>query len=322
MTTATKVKIGWIGAGRMGFEMARQLARAGCDIVVWNRTRAKAEPLAAFGASIADRIEDLADCGIVFTMVSTYDVLKEVLLGADGLYGSGRRGPRILVESSSISVEGSAELRQTLAGIGTRMLAAPVSGNAKVLKAGKLSIVTSGPQGLYAECLPVLEAIAPGRVSYVGEGDLARIAKICHNVFLGVVTQSLAEITWFRVGGPAQVFYLPEDENDLAYFLRNLPADLPVHVVGAGSTPNFWAVSAELMAMSASWFALGVGLTAQSPNTSTRSGKHIKNTLETILAPGLVLIVSKDGRMVCWVVCAEPETMPSARSWYTIIVPK
>jgi UDP-N-acetylmuramate dehydrogenase len=50
-----------------------------------------------------------------------------------------------------------------------------------------------------------------------------------------IANQSLAEITWFRVGGPAQVFYLPEDENDLAYFLRNLAADMPVYVVGAGS---------------------------------------------------------------------------------------
>jgi UDP-N-acetylmuramate dehydrogenase len=50
-----------------------------------------------------------------------------------------------------------------------------------------------------------------------------------------IANQSLAEITWFRVGGPAQVFYMPEDENDLAYFLRNLPAEIPVHVVGAGS---------------------------------------------------------------------------------------
>jgi UDP-N-acetylmuramate dehydrogenase len=50
-----------------------------------------------------------------------------------------------------------------------------------------------------------------------------------------LANQSLAELTWFRVGGPAQAFYMPEDENDLAYFLRNLPADIPVTSVGAGS---------------------------------------------------------------------------------------
>ena len=50
-----------------------------------------------------------------------------------------------------------------------------------------------------------------------------------------LANQSLGEFTWFRVGGPAQAFYMPEDENDLAYFLRNLPADIPVTVIGAGS---------------------------------------------------------------------------------------
>jgi UDP-N-acetylmuramate dehydrogenase len=50
-----------------------------------------------------------------------------------------------------------------------------------------------------------------------------------------LANQSLAELTWFRAGGPAQVFYMPEDENDLAYFLRNLPAEIPVTVIGAGS---------------------------------------------------------------------------------------
>lgn len=201
-------KIGWIGAGRMGYEMAAKLAKAGCDIVVWNRTRAKAEPLAAYGAKIAGDLSDLSGCDIVFTMVATYDDLKEVLLGAKGLYGNGGKGPAILVESTSISLEGSAELREALAKFGTKMLAAPVSGNAKVIKAGKLSFVTSGPKEISDACMPFLDAIAPNSVSYVGEGELSRIAKICHNVFLGVVTQSLAEITVLaeKAGLPRHAF--------------------------------------------------------------------------------------------------------------------
>jgi 3-hydroxyisobutyrate dehydrogenase-like beta-hydroxyacid dehydrogenase len=201
-------KIGWIGAGRMGYEMAAKLAKAGCDIVVWNRTRAKAEPLAAYGAKIAGDLSDLSGCDIVFTMVATYDDLKEVLLGAKGLYGNGGKGPAILVESTSISLEGSAELREALAKFGTKMLAAPVSGNAKVIKAGKLSFVTSGPQAVSDACMPFLDAIAPNSVSYVGEGELSRIAKICHNVFLGVVTQSLSEITVLaeKAGLPRHAF--------------------------------------------------------------------------------------------------------------------
>jgi 3-hydroxyisobutyrate dehydrogenase-like beta-hydroxyacid dehydrogenase len=78
--------------------------------------------------------------------------------------------------------------------MGTRMLAAPVSGNGKVVKAGKLSVVVSGPKAAYDEALPYLSALGSG-VTYVGEGEAARIVKICHNVFLGVVAQSLAEVT-------------------------------------------------------------------------------------------------------------------------------
>ena len=198
--------IGWIGIGRMGFAMAERLARAGADLTVWNRTRAKAEPLAALGATVADRLVDLAACDIVFVMVSTWDDVREVVAGPQGLL-SGARAPRLVVECSSISLEGSAELRELLAARGVALLAAPVSGNAKVIKAGRLSFVCSGPQSAYDAALPWLRAIAPA-ASYVGEGELARIVKICHNVFLGVVTQSLAEITVLaqKAGVPRHAF--------------------------------------------------------------------------------------------------------------------
>jgi 3-hydroxyisobutyrate dehydrogenase-like beta-hydroxyacid dehydrogenase len=187
--------LGWIGTGRMGFEMAQHLAKAGCDITVYNRTRAKAEPLAKSGAHIADKVAELAGCDIVFCMVSTYADVKSVIAGDGGLLSGAKHGaPRIVVECSSISLEGSAELRKILSEQGTQLLAAPVSGNAKVIKAGKLSFVCSGPRAVFDEVAPLLKHIGPA-ASYVGEGELARIVKICHNVFLGVVTQSLAEIT-------------------------------------------------------------------------------------------------------------------------------
>ena len=76
-------QLGWIGIGRMGYAMAERLAKAGCDISVWNRTRAKAEPLAKSGAKVVDSLADLAGCDIVFTMVSTGKDVKEVLFGAE-----------------------------------------------------------------------------------------------------------------------------------------------------------------------------------------------------------------------------------------------
>src|SRR6185369_13517070 len=199
-------KVGWIGIGRMGYAMAQRLAKGGADLTVWNRTRAKAEPLAALGAKIAERLADLAACDVVFVMVSTFDDVAEVITGPGGLL-SGGAAPRLVVECSSISLEGSAQLRAQLAERGIQMLAAPVSGNAKVIKAGRLSFVCSGPRPAFDAALPLLRLIAPA-ASYVGEGELARIVKICHNVFLGVVVQSLAEITVLaqKAGVPRHAF--------------------------------------------------------------------------------------------------------------------
>ncbi len=193
MTNLKQHKLGWIGIGRMGYAMAERLAKAGCDISVWNRTKAKAEPLAKVGAKVVDKLTDLAGCDIVFTMVSTGKDVKEVLFGANGVT-SGGKVPKIIVDSTSISLEESAEIRAKLAALGARMLASPVSGNAKVIKAGKLTVVASGPKDAFDAVSPYLEAIGRG-VSYVGEGELSRIAKICHNVMLGVVIQNLCEIT-------------------------------------------------------------------------------------------------------------------------------
>jgi len=202
-----RARIGWIGTGRMGFAMAERLAAAGAEPTVWNRTRSKAEPLAARGAKIAASLPELAACDIVFCMVSTWDDVKEVVSGPGGLLSRGSPVPKLLVECSSISLEGSAELRRMLAARGVELLAAPVSGNAKVIQAGRLSFVCSGPKAAYDAALPYLRMIGGG-ASYVGDAELARIVKICHNVFLGVVTQSLAEITVLaqKAGVPRHAF--------------------------------------------------------------------------------------------------------------------
>jgi 3-hydroxyisobutyrate dehydrogenase-like beta-hydroxyacid dehydrogenase len=185
--------LGWIGAGRMGFAMAKRLLAAGCDVTVYNRTRAKAEPLEADGAGIVDIPAELADRDIVFTMVSSADDLYSVVCGEQGLL-AGSATPKLLVDCSSVSEEGSERVRKALLERGCQMLSAPVSGNAKVIKAGRLTIVASGPESAFALAEPYLNVIGEG-VTYVGEGELARMVKICHNVLLGVVTQSLAEIT-------------------------------------------------------------------------------------------------------------------------------
>ena len=202
-TPIKDVQLGWIGTGRMGYEMAARLAKGGCDIALWNRTRAKAAPLAKYGAKVVDALPELASRDIVFCMVSTWEDVKEVMQKLV----SGSKKPKMVIECSSISLEGSAELRKMLQERGIQYLAAPVSGNAKVIKAGKLTFVVSGPQPAYEMARPYLDMMGVGS-SYVGDGELSRIVKICHNVMLGVVTQSLCEITILaqKAGVPRHAF--------------------------------------------------------------------------------------------------------------------
>jgi 3-hydroxyisobutyrate dehydrogenase len=187
----------------MGYAMAERLAKGGCDIAVWNRTKAKADPLAKYGARVVERITDLSSRDIVFVMVSTWEDVKEVV----GKLLSQTAKPKMVVECSSISLEGSAELRKILSEKKIEYLAAPVSGNAKVIKAGKLTFVVSGPKAAYEAAKPYLDMMGTGS-SYVGEGELARIAKICHNVMLGVVIQNLCEVTILaqKAGMPRHAF--------------------------------------------------------------------------------------------------------------------
>jgi len=201
--------IGWIGIGRMGVAMVERLLKSGRAVKVWNRTRAKAEPLAALGAIIVDKPSDLASVDVLFAMVSTGSDLKAVCFGQNGVAPHGRGAfPKTLVDCSSIGSEESEEIRAKVKSLGGAMIAAPVSGNAKCVKAGKLGAVASGPETAFAPVKPLIESFAVRGVSYVGEGELARFCKIAHNVFLGVVIQNLAEITVLaeKAGVPRHAF--------------------------------------------------------------------------------------------------------------------
>ena len=192
MAAATPT-VGWIGTGRMGYQLALRLLRAGYDVTAYNRTRAKAEPLAEFGAKIADAPADLAGRDVVCVMVAADKDLDAVISGPGGLL-SGEARPRIVIDSSTVSPEGSARIRELVEAAGAQFLAAPVSGNPKVIGSGKLTVAASGPREVFDQAEPLLTAWGRG-VTYVGEGEAARLVKIAHNVFLGVVAESLAEIT-------------------------------------------------------------------------------------------------------------------------------
>ncbi len=189
-----KPAIGWIGAGRMGLQMASRLLDAGHEVAVWNRTRAKVAPLADRGAVVADAPADLASRDVVFTMVAGSDDLLQVTAGEGGVLAGTGRAPGLLVDFTTVSVQASAAVRAAAEKRGTEFLAAPVSGNPKVVRAGKLSLAVSGSQQTFDAAKPLLEVFGR-RVTYVGQDEVARLAKICHNVLLGVTMQSLAEVT-------------------------------------------------------------------------------------------------------------------------------
>jgi 3-hydroxyisobutyrate dehydrogenase len=201
-------RIGWVGAGRMGAALATRLLNAGHDVAVYNRTRAKAEALVAAGATVVDAPADLADRDIVFTMVAGPEDFKAVVLGDHGVLSREDAAPRILVDMTTVSPDASAFVRGEAEARGIALLAAPVSGNPKVVASGRLTLVVSGPEAAYDEVRHLIELFGAG-VTYVGDGEQARLAKICHNLMLGVVAQCMAEIVVLaEKGGMSRAAFL------------------------------------------------------------------------------------------------------------------
>lgn len=182
--------VGWIGTGRMGSALVTRLLGAGQQVAVCNRTRVKAEELAPLGARVVDTPADLADCRVVFITVDTPASLVAV---ATSLF-SGESGPRMVVDCSTVDAPAARTLRELAAKTDTAVLAAPVSGNAAAVTGGTASFCVSGPPDAYQQALPLLEILGRS-VSYVGEGDAARVVKLCHNMLLGVIAQTLAEVS-------------------------------------------------------------------------------------------------------------------------------
>jgi 3-hydroxyisobutyrate dehydrogenase-like beta-hydroxyacid dehydrogenase len=197
----------------MGAAMAARLIDAGEDVTVWNRTPSKTGPLVARGARAVERITDLGGCDVVFVMVSTPGDLEEVVCGEHGLLSADRAGadlagaelpgaelagadrrPVTIVDCSTVSEEASARVRAAVNAAGADFLAAPVSGNPHVVAEGGCCIVASGPAEVFQRVRPYLEEIAKVAV-HAGEEEQSRLVKLCHNLYLGMMVQALAEVT-------------------------------------------------------------------------------------------------------------------------------
>jgi len=192
----------------MGHALAARLLTAGHDVAVYNRTRAKAESLEEAGATVVDAPAELADREVVFTMVAGPDDFKPVVLGPAGILSGNGTAPAVIVDMTTVSPEASQHVRDEAERRGVALIAAPVSGNPKVVAAGLVAMVASGPPEAFDRVAPLLDLLGAG-VTYVGDGEKARLAKICHNLMLGVVAQCMAEITVLaEKGGMSRAAFL------------------------------------------------------------------------------------------------------------------
>ena len=200
-------KIGWIGLGNMGLPMVKNLLKAGFEVVVYNRTAAKAAPLVEAGASLAGSPRELWEkADTVITMVADDAALRQVHEGPDGLLagvmagGGGAAaaggGGRVVIDMSTVSPATTRELAAKLAEKGVDYLDAPVSGSVKPAELGQLVIMVGGEKAVYEAAGPIFEKL--GQASfYLGEQGSGNNAKLAINLFLSFTMQGLAEAVSF-----------------------------------------------------------------------------------------------------------------------------
>jgi len=294
----------------MGFAMARRLLQAGHSLQVWNRTRSKAEPLAAQGAVLVEQREQLGATDVLFTMLGTAGDLEEVLFGAGGLIEA-RQLPSIMVDCSTIGADESGRIRERLTARGVQLLSAPVSGNPGCVAAGKLSSVVSGPRAALERVETLIRSYAVRGVAYVGEGELARVAKLAHNVFLATVIENLIEVTLLaqKAGVPRHAFLQFMNNSALGSIFTRYKSPA---LVNLDFKPTFTTtllckdvdlglaaareleVSMPVTATVREVLQAHVGMAMQQPDPQTYLGKDFATLIETMALHAGVRVVSEN----------------------------
>jgi len=202
------MRVGFIGLGRMGSAMARNLLRAGHEVVVFNRSREKAEALAADGARIAD--SPASACGMVeavMTMLGDDDAVEQVVFGETGVAAALPAGTTH-ISCSTISVALAKRLAAQHGARGQKYLSAPVFGRPEAAAGKSLLVVAAGPQVLVEYCRPLFEAI--GRQTFVigSEPFQANALKLCGNFMIAAALEAFSEAfaTLHKADVPAHTF--------------------------------------------------------------------------------------------------------------------
>lgn len=201
------MRIAFIGIGLMGLPMAKRLCEAGLQPHVWNRTRAKAEPLAALGAQVHDTLaEAVHQADVVVTMLEDGKVVESVLF-ADGLAKALQRGS-LLIDMSSIQPAQARSHGQQLAALGVGYLDAPVSGGTLGAEAGNLAIMAGGSPEDFERGRPVLTHF--GRPTLVGPTGSGQLAKLANQMIVGVTIGVVAEALLLCAKGGADMAKVKE----------------------------------------------------------------------------------------------------------------
>lgn len=186
------MQVGFIGLGQMGLAMAANLLRAGHEVTVYNRTRAKAEALASEGAKVADRIADACRDEAVFTMLSDDAAVEAAVYGDGGLLANLKKSA-IHISSSTISVALSKRLAADHARAGQRYLSAPVFGRPEAAEAAKLFVVAAGEPDALRSVAPLFDAIAQRTFTVSDAAEAANLVKLSGNFLIASVIESLGE---------------------------------------------------------------------------------------------------------------------------------
>lgn len=195
-------KISLLGTGLMGVPMARRLCDAGFDVVVWNRTRGKAEALAAHGARVADTApEAVGDADAVVTLLEHGGVVQDVLFGL-GTAQALRPGS-LVIDMSSIKPGEAREHAQRLSALGVAHMDAPVSGGTVGAEAGTLAIMAGGDAADFARAAPVFAAF--GRATHVGPHGAGQLAKLANQMIVGITIGAVAEALLLAARGGADM---------------------------------------------------------------------------------------------------------------------
>lgn len=187
-------RVGWLGAGKMGAPMIRNLLVHGTAVAVTEPMELSRTSLVAAGATEARSLSDHADADIVFATLPNDDALLEVVMGSTGKPGLAdtMRFGTTFVELSTVSPDCSKKVSQTLENMGIYYLRAPVSGSTALAEKAALTILASGDQSAWDVALPYLEMISSRRF-YLGPGEEARYMKLVVNMLVGATSAILAE---------------------------------------------------------------------------------------------------------------------------------